>query len=107
MGPRRRPSPVFLAFGRWLIALLILLPIAAPALYRHRQALRRGLAAAPGGAGHGRGSAHIGAQHTSATNIALIFSCSPILVSLLEALIWRSPCRPRAWPACCWRWAAC
>ena len=34
---------------------------------------------------------YIGAQHTSATNIALIFSCSPILVSLLEALIWRKP----------------
>ena len=67
MGPRRRPFPVFLAFGRWLIALLILLPIAAPALYRHRQALRRGLPSLlpPGGAGHGRGSgaAHIGAQH--------------------------------------------
>ena len=42
-GPTTPPFPVFLAFGRWLIALLILLPIAAPALYRHRQALRRGL----------------------------------------------------------------
>jgi len=34
---------------------------------------------------------YIGAQTTSATNIALIFSCSPILVALLEALIWRKP----------------
>ncbi|MFG0228363.1 DMT family transporter [Achromobacter sp. 413638] len=87
--------PVFLAFGRWLIALLILLPIAAPALYRHRQALRRGLPSLLPLAVLGMGVAvapqYIGAQHTSATNIALIFSCSPILVSLLEALIWRKP----------------
>ncbi|KAG0774092.1 hypothetical protein G6F22_014343 [Rhizopus arrhizus] len=37
--------PVFLAFGRWLLALLILLPLAAPALRAHRRALWRGLPA--------------------------------------------------------------
>ncbi|HAP25250.1 MAG TPA: EamA family transporter, partial [Achromobacter sp.] len=37
--------PVFLAFGRWLIALLILLPFAMPALRAHRRALWRGLPA--------------------------------------------------------------
>ncbi|MFY0480487.1 DMT family transporter [Achromobacter marplatensis] len=87
--------PVFLAFGRWLLALLILLPLAAPALRQHRRALWRGLPALLPLAVLGMGVAvapqYIGAQTTSATNIALIFSCSPILVALLEALIWRKP----------------
>lgn len=90
--------PVFLAFGRWLIAFLILLPLAAPALLRHRQALRRGLPTLLPLAVLGMGVAvapqYIGAQSTSATNIALIFSCSPILVALLEAIIWRKPLSP-------------
>lgn len=87
--------PVFLAFGRWLLALLILLPLAAPALRAHRRALWRGLPALLPLAVLGMGVAvapqYIGAQTTSATNIALIFSCSPILVALLEALVWRKP----------------
>lgn len=87
--------PVFLAFGRWLLALLILLPLAAPALRAHRRALWRGLPTLLPLAVLGMGVAvapqYIGAQTTSATNIALIFSCSPILVALLEALIWRKP----------------
>lgn len=90
--------PVFLAFGRWLIAFLILLPLAAPALLRHRQALWHGLPTLLPLAVLGMGVAvapqYIGAQSTSATNIALIFSCSPILVALLEAIIWRKPLSP-------------
>ncbi|WP_395757368.1 DMT family transporter [Achromobacter sp. EB05] len=90
--------PVFLAFGRWLIAFLILLPLAAPALLRHRRALWRGLPTLLPLAVLGMGVAvapqYIGAQSTSATNIALIFSCSPILVALLEAVIWRKPLSP-------------
>ncbi|WP_232625887.1 DMT family transporter [Achromobacter deleyi] len=90
--------PVFLAFGRWLLAFLILLPLAAPALLRHRQALWRGLPTLLPLAVLGMGVAvapqYIGAQSTSATNIALIFSCSPILVALLEAVIWRKPLSP-------------
>lgn len=90
--------PVFLAFGRWLIAFLILLPLAAPALLRHRRALWRGLPTLLPLAVLGMGVAvapqYIGAQSTSATNIALIFSCSPILVALLEAIIWRKPLSP-------------
>ncbi|WP_254595210.1 DMT family transporter [Achromobacter pulmonis] len=90
--------PVFLAFGRWLIAFLILLPLAGPALLRHRQALWHGLPTLLPLAVLGMGVAvapqYIGAQSTSATNIALIFSCSPILVALLEAVIWRKPLSP-------------
>ncbi|MCZ8395989.1 DMT family transporter [Achromobacter ruhlandii] len=90
--------PVFLALGRWLIAFLILLPLAAPALLRHRQALWRGLPTLLPLAVLGMGVAvapqYIGAQSTSATNIAPIFSCSPILVALLEAVIWRKPLSP-------------
>lgn len=98
-GPTTPPFPlVFLAFGRWLIAFLILLPLAAPALLRHRRALWRGLPTLLPLAVLGMGVAvapqYIGAQSTSATNIALIFSCSPILVALLEAVIWRKPLSP-------------
>lgn len=74
------------------------MPLAAPALLRHRQALWRGLPTLLPLAVLGMGVAvapqYIGAQSTSATNIALIFSCSPILVALLEAIIWRKPLSP-------------
>lgn len=93
--------PVFLAFGRWLIALLILLPIAAPVVRKHRKALWRGLPTLLPLSVLGMGVAvapqYIGAQTTSATNIALIFSCSPLLVALLESVVWRKPLSaPRA-----------
>ncbi|WYX19980.1 EamA family transporter [Achromobacter xylosoxidans] len=87
------------------------MPLAAPALLRHRQALWRGLPTLLPLAVLGMGVAvapqYIGAQSTSATNIALIFSCSPILVALLEAIIWRKPSRRCAPPGWRWRWAAC
>ncbi|NMU92756.1 DMT family transporter [Achromobacter ruhlandii] len=90
--------PVFLAFGRWLIAVLGVWRRAAPAWVRQGRALGRGLPVLLPLAVLGMGVAvapqYIGAQSTSATNIALIFSCSPILVALLEAVIWRKPLSP-------------
>ncbi|KCB27184.1 EamA-like transporter family protein [Bordetella hinzii CA90 BAL1384] len=90
--------PVFLAFGRWLLAFALLLPWVARAAWRHRRQLLAALPVLAALALLGMGVAvapqYIGAQSTSATNIALIFSCSPLLVSLLETLIWRQPLPP-------------
>ena len=72
MGPRRRPSPFSLAFGGWLIALLILLPIAAPRC-TGIQALRRGLPLAAALAVLGMGAVapqYIGARSTPAPRIS-------------------------------------
>lgn len=85
--------PVFLAFGRWLLAFVILAPWVIRSACVHRQNLRRALPALVPLSLLGMGLAvapqYIGAQSTSATNIALIFSCSPLLVVLLETVIWR------------------
>ncbi|MDQ8031521.1 MAG: DMT family transporter [Bordetella sp.] len=90
--------PVFLACGRWLTALLLLAPFAWPAWRRHRHALRQAwpalLPLALLGMGVAVAPQYIGAQSTGATNIALIFSCSPLLVVLLETVLWREPLAP-------------
>ena len=90
--------PVFLACGRWLTALLLLAPFVWPALRRHGHVLREAwpalLPLALLGMGVAVAPQYIGAQSTSATNIALIFSCSPLLVVLLETLLWRQPLAP-------------
>lgn len=87
--------PVFLAFGRWTLAFLILLPFVAPGLWAHRAALRangaRVLLLAALGMGVAVAPQYIGARDTSATNVALIFAACPTLVALIEALVWRVP----------------
>jgi len=87
--------PVFLAFGRWALAFLIILPFVAQRLVVERALL---LANAPrilllGGLGMGVAVApqYIGAGYTSATNVALIISACPVLVALIEAMVWREP----------------
>ncbi len=90
--------PVFLAFGRWSLAFALLAPWVARSAWRCRAQLRRALPVLAPLALLGMGVAvapqYIGARHTSATNIALIFSCSPLLVSLMETVIWRQPMPP-------------
>ncbi len=87
--------PVFLAFGRWTLAFLILLPFVAPRLWASRAVLA---ASAPrllllGALGMGVAVApqYIGVRDTSATNVALIFAACPALVALIEAAVWRVP----------------
>lgn len=94
--------PLFLACGRWSLAFLLLLPLvagrlrrAAPLLLAHRwrllllAGLGMALTVAP---------QYIGARQTSAANIGLIFAVSPVLVALLETLVWRVPLGAlRAW----------
>jgi drug/metabolite transporter (DMT)-like permease len=84
--------PVFLAFGRWAIALLLLVPFIARRAWAQRHLLRGAapqlLALASLGMGVAVAPQYIGAQTTSATNIGLIFSISPMLVLALEAGVW-------------------
>lgn len=84
--------PVFLAFGRWATALLLLAPFIARRAWTQRHLLRDAapqlLALAALGMGVAVAPQYIGAQTTSATNIGLIFSISPMLVLALEAGVW-------------------
>lgn len=90
--------PVTLAFGRWFLASLILLPVIFSRLHQLDPVLRqRGrdivlliilggiLSVAP----------QYGAAHfTNAGHIALIFSLSPIMVSVINRLIWKTALPP-------------
>lgn len=87
--------PLFLAFGRWALAFLFLLPIAAPLLWKWRGVLMenwsRVMLLASLGMGVAVAPQYIGAQRTSAANIALIFAACPVLVALIETIVWRIP----------------
>ena len=87
--------PVALAFWRWTVTMVVLLPVAGPRLYAHRAALRRewptilvlgalgmGLCGAP---------VYLGAETTTATNIGLIYAASPVLIVVLARAFWGEP----------------
>ncbi|MFC4931335.1 DMT family transporter [Massilia sp. GCM10023247] len=87
--------PLFLAFGRWALAFAILLPAVGPRLWALRHVLRanwpRLMLLAGLGMGLAVGPQYIGARHTSAANIAIIFAACPALVTLLETVVWKAP----------------
>lgn len=87
--------PLFLAFGRWALAFLLMLPIVAPRLWDCRKVLLanwpRLFLLASLGMGVAVGPQYIGARSTSAANVALIFAACPVLVALIEILVWRVP----------------
>jgi drug/metabolite transporter (DMT)-like permease len=87
--------PVFLAFGRWALAFLILLPTVGPRMLALRHTLRanwqRILLLAGLGMGVAVAPQYIGARHTSAANIGIIFAACPALVTLIETLVWKAP----------------
>lgn len=87
--------PIFLAWGRWFLAFLILCPAVGPLAWAYRRVLAAhwkqlallaslgmGLAVAP---------QYIGSRDTSAINVSLIFAACPILVVIAEASIWGRP----------------
>jgi drug/metabolite transporter (DMT)-like permease len=83
--------PVGMAFWRWFLTFLLLLPLVASALWRARAAALR---EAPhllvlGGLGMGVCGApvYVGAETTSATNIGLLYAGSPVLIVLLGRAI--------------------
>jgi drug/metabolite transporter (DMT)-like permease len=91
--------PVALAFWRWTLTFLLLLPFVAGDLFRHRSDLRREwrglLVLGALGMGICGAPVYIAAQTTTATNIGLIFAVSPIVVALLARLLWGERLTPQ------------
>jgi drug/metabolite transporter (DMT)-like permease len=91
--------PVFLAFGRWALAFLILVPSISPRMWALRHTLRaswpRILLLASMGMGLAVAPQYIGARHTAAANVAIIFAACPALVTLIERLVWKAPLSKR------------
>jgi drug/metabolite transporter (DMT)-like permease len=87
--------PVFLAFGRWALAFLILLPSVAPRLWSLRATLLanwpRILLLAGLGMGVAVAPQYIGARHASAANVGIIFAACPALVTMIETLVFKAP----------------
>lgn len=82
--------PITMAFSRWLLALLIILPWLLPRLIRQRQVLRDNAGSllffgVVGVAGFNT-QVYIGLQDTSATNAVLMQSMVPIMILVLGAL---------------------
>jgi drug/metabolite transporter (DMT)-like permease len=89
--------PITLAGGRWLVAALLLLPVAWPWLRCH------GLKALPStrlllpvllGGVLTVAPQYGAASYTSTGNIALLAAMTPLLVALIERLVWGVPLRP-------------
>ena len=91
--------PVALAFWRWTLALVILLPWAIGPLWRQRAALRHEwrdlLILGALGMGACGAFVYIGADTTTATNIGLIYAASPILIVLMAHFGYGEALRPR------------
>ncbi len=88
-------EPFTLAFWRWLIATLIMVPIVAGALSRHARELLRAvplllLLGVLGMVICGAG-VYVGLRHTTATNGTLIYTTSPAFIVLLEMALGRRP----------------
>jgi len=89
--------PVTLATGRWLVAALLLLPVALPYLRKHGMShvpkkllllvvlLGGVLSVAP---------QYGAASYTSAGNIALLAAMTPLLVAMIERAVWGIRLRP-------------
>jgi drug/metabolite transporter (DMT)-like permease len=84
--------PVGLAFWRWAVTFLLLLPLVGPQLWRQRRdALAEWkdlLVLGALGMGVCGAFVYIGAQTTPASNIGLIYSASPILIVLIAGLFY-------------------
>lgn len=91
--------PVALAFWRWMVTLVFLVPYAGRDLVRSWRGLARewptlfmlgalgmGVCGAP---------VNLAAHTTTATNIGLIYASSPVLIVVFAWLIWREPISPR------------
>lgn len=85
--------PMALAFGRWSLTFLFLLPICGRRLWRARAEAWRDwpslLALGALGMGVCGAPVYIAGQTTTATNIGLIYAASPILIVALDRLFWR------------------
>jgi len=84
-------APSALAFWRWALTALILLPFAIRGLARHRLTIRRRwpllLVLAVTGAGVSHWMVYTGLRHTQAINALLIFSTQPAWIVALTSLL--------------------
>jgi len=80
-------QPHALAFGRWTLALLLLLPFVGAALWRQRAVLGREwpqlLVLGALGMWICGAWVYLGGQTTTATNIALIYAASPVAIAVV------------------------
>lgn len=94
-------APITLAFGRWLVALLVLLPIAWPRIREQLPQLRRVWKRLFWLAAYGIATSntliYIGLHHTNATNAVLFNALIPLMVMLLSWAVWRKPLAGREW----------
>ena len=85
--------PVALAWWRWAIALIAMLPFALPQILRHRVTLwqQRKIVLALGliGTGFHNLLSYVGLQYTTATNGVMLNSAIPVLIILLGVLFFR------------------
>ncbi|MCG8517801.1 MAG: EamA family transporter [Pseudomonadales bacterium] len=90
--------PMAMSFWRWCLALAILLPFGAPAVWRQRHLVRQHwgslLVLSAFSVGAFNSLLYVAAQTTTATNIALINATIPIMVALLAWLILGDRTRP-------------
>ncbi len=91
--------PVALAFWRWAATFLLLACFVGPRLWARRAEIAREwkdlLVLGALGMGVCGAFVYIGADTTSATNIGLIYSASPVLIILLSGLVYGEPMTPR------------
>lgn len=91
--------PIGLAFWRWLLAFLMILPLAIPGLLIHRHRLlaewRRFLLLGFLGQGISGAIVYYGLERTSATNASLIYATSPVMVLVIAAIWLGDRIRPR------------
>ena len=91
--------PVGLAFWRWVLAFLIILPLALPGLIQHRHVLRaswkRFLLLGALAQGICGAVVYMGLERTSATNAGLIYATSPVLILAISALALGERVTPR------------
>lgn len=92
-------EPHALAFFRWLVAMLAMLPIALPALRRNwpawRSEWRDLLVLGALGMWICGAFVYIGARTTSGTNIGLIYAISPVLIAVVSARFFGDRLSPR------------
>lgn len=84
--------PFTLAFSRWLVTVLLLLPFVGPPLWRARAVIKKEwrqlLVLGSLGMGICGAFPYIGAQTTSATNIGLVYAFSPIFIIIFARIFY-------------------
>jgi len=86
-------SPIALAYGRWLLAVLFMLPFAAPQIRRHGPLIwkHRGIIILLGmiGTGFHNMISYLALNYTTAMNGVMLNSSIPVMIILLGAIFFR------------------